>query len=237
MAKIIPALLPSSLQDFTTKLSQLQGITDEIQIDCVASAPPRTSSWPYTVDESFNSDFSLEDITQSLESVRFEADLMVSDMKTSIARWMQAGANRIVIHPGKDVDFAETIKNFQITYGHDRDFAPDLIALGVAVHIDSPLATIEPLIAECDFIQFMGIDHIGVQGAQFDKRVLQNMASFRRAYPNMTIQVDGGVSAETIPSLVSAGASRLVVGSALWNAKDLRAEFDSLTELAYYYSC
>ena len=50
-------------------------------------------------------------------------------------------------------------------------------------------------------------------------------------YPSMIVSVDGGVSLETAPLLIKAGADRLIVGSAIFNSDnfvDAVASFKAL---------
>ena len=69
----------------------------------------------------------------------------------------------------------------------------------------------------------MGIERIGFQGEPFDHRVVQKIKALRAHFPHVTISVDGGVSLQTVPELVAAGANRLVVGSAIMNQPDIDA--------------
>jgi ribulose-phosphate 3-epimerase len=68
------------------------------------------------------------------------------------------------------------------------------------------------------FVQLMGIDHIGFQGQEFDEKVIGRVKHLRLKYPGLPISVDGGVSLENAQSLFEAGADRLVVGSAIFNS-------------------
>jgi len=71
-----------------------------------------------------------------------------------------------------------------------------------------------------DFVQVMGIARIGFQGEPFDDQALALVRKLREQYSDMVIQVDGAVSMDNIRALVDAGASRLVVGSAIFRAED-----------------
>ena len=72
-----------------------------------------------------------------------------------------------------------------------------------------------------DVVQLMGIAKLGEQGLPFDERVIRRVQILRQRLPNLAIAVDGGVNLDNAPTLIAAGATRLVVGSALWRAKDL----------------
>ncbi|MEK7554105.1 MAG: HisA/HisF-related TIM barrel protein, partial [Patescibacteria group bacterium] len=69
------------------------------------------------------------------------------------------------------------------------------------------------------------------QGQPFDKRVLEKIKTFRAQHPEVTLQVDGGVSIENAKELLNLGVSNLVVGSAIVRAKNpsaVIAKFESL---------
>ena len=78
----------------------------------------------------------------------------------------------------------------------------------------------------------MGIEKVGFQGQPFDPHAITLVQQVREKYPKLPIQVDGGVSEETIPELVVAGVTRLVVGSKIWQSNDPVAEIIKLKNLA-----
>ena len=57
----------------------------------------------------------------------------------------------------------------------------------------------------------MGIDEIGSQGQEFDKKVLENIKSLKNNLPGIIISVDGGVNLENAESILD-GRSRPVNG-------------------------
>jgi ribulose-phosphate 3-epimerase len=226
MGAIIPAILPASRQDLDERLLRLQGVTSEVQIDVVDGRFATPATWPYT-----DGAHGLADGLPELGSFRFEVDLMVENPEKAIGGWVAAGASRITVHAETTRNLAHVIDEFQHTYGHDRDFAPELLSFGLALNSATDTAIIEPFLDRCNYVQFMGIARIGRQGEPFDRRVLQKIHAFHRKYPDMLIQVDGGVSRDTAPELLRAGASRLVVGSALLRTSSLKDEYILFEEL------
>lgn len=49
---------------------------------------------------------------------------------------------------------------------------------------------------------------------------LPKVKALRERYPNLNIEVDGGLSEETIDQAAEAGANVIVAGSAVFGAKD-----------------
>jgi hypothetical protein len=100
---------------------------------------------------------------------------------------------------------------------------------------DTHLELLEPYLDSIDYVQFMGIKRIGVQGQPFSSDVLNKIKMFRSKHPQIPVQVDGGVSVETATLLLSLGVSRLVIGSRLWNSDNPEQVFTELTELGDHY--
>ncbi|HEX8591575.1 MAG TPA: hypothetical protein VF696_02405 [Candidatus Paceibacterota bacterium] len=231
MGAIIPAILPTSREDLDARLLRLNGVTDEVQIDIVDGRFVTPASWPYTP----GTGLSVDDPLPELGSFRFEVDLMVEEPEKVIGMWIAAGAVRITVHAEASRRLSQIIDDFQRTYGHDKGFTPNLLSLGIAINAATDMSLVEPFLDRCDYVQFMGIARIGKQGEPFDSRVLPKIQAFHRKYPNIPIQIDGGVSQQTAPGLLRAGASRLVVGSALWRAPNLKEELQSLEDLTHSY--
>lgn len=235
-AVIIPAILPASRQDLENKLLALQGVAKNVQVDIVDGEFVSPASWPYLGNDAAAAE--REDVAGTMEYIgglHLEMDLMVAQPETELNRWINAGANRVVVHAESTHRLPKLIDDFKTTYGHDKDFAPGLLSLGLGINISTEIALIEPFLNRCDYVQFMGIAHIGKQGEPFDRSVLAKIGAFRKKYPSMPIQVDGGVSLETAPGLLSAGVSRLIVGSALWKAPNLAVAYKQFLDLTTRY--
>lgn len=59
---------------------------------------------------------------------------------------------------------------------------------------------------------------------------LPKVKALREKYPELNIEVDGGLSEETIDEAAEAGANIIVAGSAVFGAKDPRAVIKRLRE-------
>lgn len=232
----MPAILPKSREDLEGKLALLDGVVETVQIDVVDgrfAAPP---TWPY-VNSSGEFAKLLDEgaALPHLGSIRYEIDLMVQDVEEVTGLWIAAGAQRLVVHVESTDHLTDIIRDLEVKYGHSKDFAPGLLSLGLSINNDTDLSMLEPYMDRADYVQFMGIDEIGKQGQPFDERVLEKVRMCRQRYPNAVIQVDGAVSLETAPALLCAGVDRLVIGSALWKAPDLRSEIERFHALVHEY--
>lgn len=235
MGAIVPAILPTSKADLEDKLAQLSGLCDEVQIDIVDGRFAGTASWPFTDDPGEPSRMlAAGEMLPEYESFKFEADLMVLDTESFAGTWVGLGATKLTIHAEAISNLGRFFENIDAIYGHDKTFVPELLSVGIAIGAETDVALIEPYLKHVDYVQFMGIARIGRQGEPFVPSVLRKILTFKHAHPDMPVQVDGAVSLTTAPELLKAGVTRLVVGSALWNAPDLAVElrkFNELTEI------
>jgi len=234
MSIIIPAILPTSRHDLEEKLARLVGIATDVQIDIVDGKFAEPATWPYASGrEEFAEASARGESLPYAESFAIEIDLMVRDPEQMTGSWITAGATRILAHLESTTYLPKLVTDLKVKYGHEKGFASESLSFGLALNIGTNLELIEPYIDDIDYVQFMGIKNIGKQGQSFATEVLNKIAVFRRTHEDMPIQIDGGVNLESAALLLNAGASRLIVGSALWKAPDLKSayeEFVSLTE-------
>ena len=62
--------------------------------------------------------------------------------------------------------------------------------------------------------------HPGFGGQKFMASELPKVKSLRDRFPDLNIEVDGGLGPETIDQAADAGANVIVAGSAVFGAKD-----------------
>jgi ribulose-phosphate 3-epimerase len=235
MSIVIPAILPSSRADLEDKLAKYRGVAQVVQVDVVDGKFASPATWPYAGDGK-----TLKDLVAAggtlpyLGHFRYEIDLMVSNPEETIGMWIDAGASRIVIHVESTTNLEKIMRILSEDYGHDKSFAPDLLAIGFALNIKTDSAILEPFIDRIDYVQFMGIETVGKQGQPFAPAVVPKIHAFKRKHPDMIVQVDGGVSLTTAPKLLEVGTNRLVIGSTLLHAVDPIHEmsrFDALAQM------
>lgn len=219
MSAIIPAILVKTRKEIEAQLAFLKGLVETVQIDVVDRKRTGRVSWPY-VDGGFSAlpeGFDIHD----MGDFRFEMDLMVEEPREAMAAFLKAGAGKLIFHAESTSGMAALLDELERDYGRDKELTPDLLSVAIAIHADTKPAQYEPYLDRVDYVQFMGIAREGAQGEPFDERVVDAVKAFRGSHSDILIQVDGGVSLETAPRLLYAGANRLVVGSALWNSGDV----------------
>jgi ribulose-phosphate 3-epimerase len=106
---------------------------------------------------------------------------------------------------------------------------------GIAVRPATPVEQLEDLLPEVDMLLIMTVEP-GFGGQEFLDMCLPKIRRARqlvsRSGLDIWIQVDGGVSAETIGRCAEAGADVFVAGSAVYEAENPSTAIDELRKLA-----
>ncbi len=217
--EIIPAIMPKNYEDLKNKIALVRDFVSMIQIDICDGNYVSTITWPFAdgSEQTLNSILNEQEGMPFWENVDFEFDLMVAGAMADFDMYLKLGAKRIVFHIAAISDkesFLQFLEGIDI-------YVKDSIQIGIAIETTTPIESIVRLIPEVNFVQCMGIERAGRQGQPFDERVLSQIKSLREKFPELTISVDGGVNLETAESLITAGADRLIIGSAILTSDDI----------------
>ena len=222
--EIIPAVLVKRWDDLRQALEQVRSVAHKVQIDVVDGKFVHGKTWPYTDPDQF------EEITREeagmpfWEEIDFEFDLMLQYPDDELHKYVRAGASRIVLHLGSE-NIGEA---FHRLISAREDEGGQGIAVGIAILPTTPIEALEPFEGQFDFVQVMGIEHVGKQGEPFDIHAQYLVERLHRRYPGLPLQVDGGVQLANARALVRAGAHRLIVGSAIFKSDDPAAAYNAL---------
>lgn len=228
MSFVVPAVLPTSREDLEQKLALLAPtLVDRIQIDVVDGRFAAPASWPYNAAPSSEEADIHGKMLPELHHIEYEIDLMCLDAYQAASFWLARGASRLTFHAESVINLSRLIASAHKNYGCGPASC-GVISIGLALNIESSLSLIEPYLKQIDYVQFMGIARIGRQGQPFDRRVCTAIRNFRLRYPHIPVQVDGGVSRDTVRDLVSLGVSNIVVGSSILRAADPSAAIAEL---------
>lgn len=164
-----------------------------------------------------------------LTKLPLDVHLMIEHPKTQIKFFAEAGADIITVHceacakisPNYLKETLELIKS----YG---------VKCGAVVNPDVPVEELFPVFPLCDMVLLMSV-FPGYGGQKFIPSVLEKIKSAREyaqtiGKPDMDIEVDGGINAQTAPLAIAAGANVLVAGSAIFGAPDFAAAVKNLRQ-------
>jgi ribulose-phosphate 3-epimerase len=141
--------------------------------------------------------------------VPFEAHLMVVDPDELIPRYIEAGCEMIIVHE-------ETCTHLHRTLGRIRDLGA---SPAVALNPATPPVVLAHVLDLVDQILVMTVNPgFGGQAyiATMEPKVAEVRAMVELSGRDIDIEVDGGISPDTVAGAAAAGANVLVAGSALF---------------------
>ena len=228
MTEVIPAILAKDINDLRQKIANVVNLVHIVQIDICDGKFVESKSWPMDRNDAESVALILdeEEGLPYWENLDFEFDLMVKDAIKQFDFFVQLGAKRIIFHLEAENELE--LKDF---INAIDPYTRENLEIGIAINTTTNTEKLDPFINSIDFVQCMGISHIGFQGESFDEKVLEQIKNLRLKYTDLIISVDGSVNEETAPLLVEAGANRLIVGSVLMKSFDVKEtikEFENL---------
>lgn len=142
-----------------------------------------------------------------------DAHLMVSEPENHLEQFVRAGVNLVTIQLEATAHLDRALRKIK-----------ELGAkAGVALNPGTPPAMLEYVWPLLDLVLIMSVNP-GAGGQAFIPEVLPKISAvadqIRSRNLNIELQVDGGVNRETAPSIIRAGATVLVAGSAIFSAPD-----------------
>jgi ribulose-phosphate 3-epimerase len=228
MIKIIPAILPQTYRGIEMAVEKVEGAVASVQIDFVDGHFAPNRSWLFNNKDEEKLELLMhEDMGMPFwDSLNYEFDLMVKDPLQYMEMFVALGPAKMTFHI-EGLDQEKTLTFFETI----PEIITSVIAFGIAIGLDTDPALIAPYIPYIESIQCMGIRNIGYQGQKFDEAVYEQIKKVRALYPDKSIAVDGGVSLDNALQLVAAGATELVIGSALFQNTDSRATIEAFNKL------
>ncbi len=155
-------------------------------------------------------------VVRSLRKVTalpLECHLMIEDPDHYAPEFAAAGADTITVHP-------EGARHLHRTIHRIKELGK---RVGVALNPATPESAIEEVLADIDLVLVMTVNP-GFGGQKFIESTLPKIRRIRELIdsvnPECELEVDGGIDANTIGRVVSAGARVFVAGSAVFGAED-----------------
>jgi ribulose-phosphate 3-epimerase len=148
-----------------------------------------------------------------MTELHFDCHLMTTNPDAYLAELADAGADSVTMHIEAMPDPTDAAK---LAREHGLGF-------GLVCNPATPFDAIRPFTELCDLILFMSVEP-GFGGQSFMPEVLSKIERAREWVEERElatdIQIDGGITLETAPKAVSAGANVLVAGTTIFGADD-----------------
>jgi ribulose-phosphate 3-epimerase len=204
MGKIAPSILSA---DFTRLGEEVKAVeqagADYIHVDVMdGHFVPNITIGPMIVKA-----------VRRVTKLPLDVHLMISDPDQFVPDFVKAGADMITVH-------AEAVNHLHRSVQHIRKAgAKPAVSLNPA----TPLEMIEYVLGDLNMVLLMTVNP-GFGAQEFIPEVVPKIERLRQMIDqmslNLDIEVDGGISPETINIVSSAGANVFVAGSAIFYSED-----------------
>ena len=136
----------------------------------------------------------------------FDVHLMVTEPERYIRDFVECGADSITVHAEACEDLERTIELIRAAG----------VKVGVSIKPATPVNDISHLLDEVDMVLIMTVQP-GFGGQKYLEECTEKITELRELIDeeglDTQIQVDGGINAETLSTVMEAGANLIVAGS------------------------
>lgn len=204
MIKIAPSILAADFAKLGQEVKDVEQAGAElIHIDVMdGHFVPNITMGPIVVE-------ALRPIT----NLPLDVHLMIENPDSYIEQFAKAGADYISVH-------VEACRHLHRTIQLIRSFN---VKPGVVLNPHTPIESIQHILEDIDFVLFMTVNP-GFGGQKFISSVVPKIEALSKIIKerglNIEIEVDGGITSETVVPCTKAGATMIVAGSAIFNKEN-----------------
>jgi len=155
-------------------------------------------------------------IVEALKKVTklpLDVHLMITNADAFIPEFAEAGADYLTVHVEACPHLHRTIQSIK-----ERG-----VKAGVTLNPATPISSLQEILPDVDLILIMSVNP-GFGGQKFIPSALNKVVTARamldRIHSRALLEVDGGLKVDNASQVVAAGATILVVGSAIFSQRD-----------------
>ena len=211
--RITPSILNADFSQLDSEIAKISSVSDFIHLDVMDNI----------FVPNFTFDFDAASTIIRNCPIPVDSHLMVADVDVIAIAYAEAGSASVTIHAEATKDITKTLKGIK---AHGARAA-------LALKPGTDIADYEDYVDEVDMFLIMTVEP-GFGGQKFMSEMMDKVKRTRKLIGSRPIwlQVDGGISLETIEIAVASGADTFVAGSAVFKADDPAQMVNSLRERA-----
>lgn len=161
------------------------------------------------------------DAIKPYTNLPLDVHLMIENPDQYIEQFAKAGAKYITVH-------VEACRHLHRTIQLIRSYG---VKPGVVLNPHTPIETIKHVLEDIDLVLLMTVNP-GFGGQKFIDSVVPKIAELsymiKQRNLDVEIEIDGGITAETIVPCAEAGATIFVAGSAIFGKEDRQTALQSI---------
>jgi ribulose-phosphate 3-epimerase len=211
--RLTPSILNADFSRLNEEIDSIAAVSDLLHLDVMDDI--------FVPNFTFDFEAASKIIKES--SLAVDAHLMVADVDLIAVQYAELGCASVTIHAEATANIPQTLKNIRR--------AGSRSSLGI-----KPNTQIEQYADVIDLVDMFLIMTVepGFGGQKFMDNMMEKVRTTRTIIGDRPIwlQVDGGISMQTIEVALEAGADTFVVGSAVFNAPDPAQMVVDLRKLA-----
>ena len=216
MVKIAPSILNANFTCLAEQIKALEEVgADWIHLDVMdGNFVPNLTFGPPIIAG-----------VRKITNLTLDAHLMIENADAYLHMFKDAGANQLTVH-------VEACPHLWTTIDKIHHLG---LKAGVTLNPATPISLLEPVLHKVELVLVMTVEP-GFGGQVFIPEMLNKIKAlheFKKQHDlHYHIQVDGGIDEETIHLVVRAGADVLVVGTAIFEEKDIKAAYNKIKKAA-----
>jgi len=199
--RITPSILNADFNNLSSEIEKISQVSDLLHLDVMDNV----------FVPNFTFDFAAAAKIIKESTLPVDAHLMVADVDLIALQYAEIGSASVTIHAEATSDISATLRGIR------SRGARSSLALKPGTEIDS----YSEFLDDADMFLIMTVEP-GFGGQKFMTDMMEKVRRTRALIGSRPIwlQVDGGISLETIEIAREAGADTFVAGSAVFNADD-----------------
>jgi ribulose-phosphate 3-epimerase len=213
--RITPSILNADFSRLNEEIAKISSVSDFIHLDVMDNV--------FVPNFTFDFDAARDIITAC--PIPVDSHLMVAEVDEIAIAYAQAGSASVTFHVEAAKDIRSTARGIRAAGAR----------AAIALKPDTSIDAYSDFVDEVDMFLIMTVEP-GFGGQSFIESMIPKITATRKLIGDRPIwlQVDGGISLETIEMAAEAGADTFVAGSAVFRAEDPAAMVRSLREKATF---